>query len=509
MIQRHFKLALTAGHSLPLVINANQYDSGEQWLFTLYNDGVKYIPSTGAIVGIKADRLGIINTGTVDANGRVVINETRQMTAAVGKNIFELLIDDQTHGTANFMVLVEPRPGDNADLSESDYSLFEEAIQGTSQAAIIAGVQEWMDDNLTDPTTPIVDASLTLAGAAADAKKTGDEISSLKSAIQSIQSLSSIPAEVKQAMDTLFSKMAVKDDESYMSEYQVFHTWATAVNVVSISAVYTQSGTVYDTDSLDSLKPDLVVTAHYSDGTTATVTTYTLSGALTSGTSIITVTYEGKTTTFNVTVTEYLPSGYTPIEYVWTNGNSQSTPIYVQTGVTATGATSFEYKVSRDTLPNTASGTNSGGHICSSGNGFYAPFVRYFSNHLQLFFARADGTGVQVNNPSVTADTPFEIKAYRDGTNDVYLNGTKVGSLAMGSIAQSTTLRLFNYGGDSWVAAHLFVGKLYYMNIYENDVLIREYVPCKNSNNVVGLYDRVNHTFVGSATSYPLSAPTQ
>ena len=71
----------------------------------------------------------------------------------------------------------------------------------------------------------------------------------------------------------------------------------------SITAVYTQSGVVYPTDSLDSLKPDLVVTAHYSDSSTATVTTYTLSGSLTVGTSTITVTYSGKTTTFNVTVT--------------------------------------------------------------------------------------------------------------------------------------------------------------------------------------------------------------
>lgn len=74
--------------------------------------------------------------------------------------------------------------------------------------------------------------------------------------------------------------------------------------LTSISAVYTQSGVVYPTDSLDSLKPDLVVTAHYSDSSTATVTTYTLSGSLTVGTSTITVTYSGKTTTFNVTVTE-------------------------------------------------------------------------------------------------------------------------------------------------------------------------------------------------------------
>lgn len=364
--------------------------------------------------------------------------------------------------------------------------------------------EEWQDGGQYQSTVPAVDSTLTIAGAAADAKKVGDEIADLKGTVQG-----AIPHDVKLAMDTLFSKMAVKDDESYTNEYAVLHAWATAVNVVSISAVYTQSGTVYDTNSLDSLKTDLVVTAHYSDETTATVTTYTLSGTLTSGTSIITVTHEEKTTTFSVTVTEYLPSGYTPIDYVWTHGNSTSTPIYVQTGVTPTGSTSFEYKVSRDVLPNAASGANSGGHICSSGNGFYAPFLRFSSNAVHLFTARADGTGIDMSATGVVADTPFEIKAFREGTNDVYLNGDKVGSLAMGSITQSTVLRLFNYGSDSYAAAHLFVGKLYYMNIYENDVLIREYVPCKNSSNVVGLYDRVNQTFVGSATDYPLLAPAQ
>lgn len=74
--------------------------------------------------------------------------------------------------------------------------------------------------------------------------------------------------------------------------------------VSSISAVYTQSGTVYDTDSLDSLKADLVVTATFSDSTTGVIAAadYTLSGTLTVGTSTITVSYGGKTTTFSVTV---------------------------------------------------------------------------------------------------------------------------------------------------------------------------------------------------------------
>lgn len=74
-------------------------------------------------------------------------------------------------------------------------------------------------------------------------------------------------------------------------------------DLVSISAVFNQGQTViYDTDSLDVLKPMLTVTANYDNGTRRTVTDYTLSGTLEVETSTITVSYGGKTTTFDVTV---------------------------------------------------------------------------------------------------------------------------------------------------------------------------------------------------------------
>lgn len=75
-----------------------------------------------------------------------------------------------------------------------------------------------------------------------------------------------------------------------------------AVKLVDISANYVQSGSVYTDTPLDSLKSDLTVTATYDNGNTLTVTNYTLSGTLTEGTSTITVAYNGKTDTFNVTV---------------------------------------------------------------------------------------------------------------------------------------------------------------------------------------------------------------
>lgn len=117
--------------------------------------------------------------------------------------------------------------------------------------------------------------------------------------------MAAIPQSVKLAMDTLFSKAAYADDDA-ASSYTTFHAWATANPVSSITAVFTQgSATIYDTDSLDTLKQYLVVTANYSDGTTATVTDCTLSGTLTEGTSTITVNYGGKNTTFTVMVSEY------------------------------------------------------------------------------------------------------------------------------------------------------------------------------------------------------------
>lgn len=83
--------------------------------------------------------------------------------------------------------------------------------------------------------------------------------------------------------------------------------------LLSISADFEQgSATIYDTDDLDDLKQYLTVTATYEGGVTAVVpaANYTLSGSLTEGTSTITVSYGGKTTTFSVTVTHYRVPGY-------------------------------------------------------------------------------------------------------------------------------------------------------------------------------------------------------
>ena len=356
-IRRDFKLYLNAGRSIPLVINASQYDRGEKWYFLLYSEtGEQYYPDSAAIVGTKADGNLIANAAETDGRGYVIVTETEQMTAAAGKNKFELLIDDQTHGTANFVLLVEPSPADEGVPSESDLSLIQQAIDGTSATAIAAGVAAWMSEHLT-PTTPVVDQSLTVQGAAADSKKVGDELSDLKSQISQNQGMSE---EFKVALENFAKAVVFKTDVPDGQTYiDALHTAMNPpANLTRIGAVYTQDGDVFDTDSLDSLKSDLVVTAYYSNGTSTVVGNYALSGQLNQAVSVITVTYGGKTTTFNVNVIvpvfDYLASRdgllsefsgitkFTDNDSKWSERMSEETNLRIEG---STGASYLQFKI--------------------------------------------------------------------------------------------------------------------------------------------------------------------
>lgn len=93
------------------------------------------------------------------------------------------------------------------------------------------------------------------------------------------------------------------------------------VTLSSISAVYS-GGDVHVGTAVTDLT-GIVVTAHYSDGSSASVTDYTLSGTIAEGSNTVIVTYQGETATF--TVTGVAESGgtettETPFGVEWTEG---------------------------------------------------------------------------------------------------------------------------------------------------------------------------------------------
>ena len=105
-------------------------------------------------------------------------------------------------------------------------------------------VTSWLDENV-DPvgSAVVVDDTLTIQGAAADAKKTGDEISSVKDGLSSVEN-NILTDNIRQALLQLASKVAYIDDggqDYYDDLYNAFYPITPPAELVSISAVYTQS----------------------------------------------------------------------------------------------------------------------------------------------------------------------------------------------------------------------------------------------------------------------------
>ena len=253
----------------------SQYDVGRVATINLVEDGSAYTIPSGATVKIQATKpSGLGFSVDCSYSGNVVtVVSTETMTNEYGRFPCELRIEsgDVLLGTTNFTFNVEksPHPTNTVDGDSED---------------IINQITVALNNALSD----IEDAK----------EEAIEEIS---------QSGGGITEAVKVALLNCFSHVAWIDEngQTYYDALEDALYDVPAPTLTSISAVYTQSGTVYDTDTLDSLKSDLVVTAHYSDSSTSTVasTDYTLSGTLTQGTSTIIVTYQGQTDTFNVTVT--------------------------------------------------------------------------------------------------------------------------------------------------------------------------------------------------------------
>lgn len=91
---------------------------------------------------------------------------------------------------------------------------------------------------------------------------------------------------------------------------------------IDISVQFIQgSTTIYTDNTLDSLKSMLIVNKVFDDESVEKTNDYTLSGTLTVGTSVITVTSGAYTKTFNVLVSEKPKATLTGITAVYTQGN--------------------------------------------------------------------------------------------------------------------------------------------------------------------------------------------
>lgn len=301
---------------------------------------------------------------------------------------------------------------------------------------------------------------------------------------------SGLTEDVKQAILDCFNHVAWTDEhgQDYVDELE-----AAFYPLSYITAVYTQSGTVYATDSLDSLRADLVVTAFYQGGDSKTVTDYTLSGTLTVGTSTITVSYNGKTTTFDVVVTEspFLPTAYQQVEYIANPSNA-----YFVTNI----AVPLGYKLHAKAFW-TEKGS-AGQSVCGGVN-------NNFNRSLFFYSATDDRVGCWYGHTNNFVEVlgytsePVEVETVMTSSN-ISINAKNSRSEnAKTTHAQATKTNQLEVFRTSELAPGNFVGRIYFIEVLDTeDIATAKLIPCyRKEDGVVGMYDVVNNTFYSSANS--------
>ena len=183
----------------------------------------------------------------------------------------------------------------------------------------------------------------------------------------------------------------------------------------------------------------------------------------------------------------YLPDGYTQLEYLESSGTQ-----YIDTGYKANQKTEYEVKFSYSKMIDSSNGFVLGARISSTEEN-----LSVTCDSGTIFVGR--GNNYASINSSTIVNQKYKIKVTE---NSIVKDGATIGSTANDFEGTGTyNVRLFGCINNG-VAYRTFSGKIYYCKIWDNGELVREFIPCKrNSDNVLGMYDKVNNVFYTNSGS--------
>lgn len=135
-----------------------------------------------------------------------------------------------------------------------------------------------------------------------------------------------------------------------------------------------------------------------------------------------------------------------------------------------------------------------------NGSNLYSLVPYHNSSYGEMVYRHWLGTS-QGNDRAFAELSEFE---YRLDNGKVYfsMNGTVNNFTYSGSIVNNQNFYIFGKNG-SGSSMEIGTGyKLYYFKLYDNDNLVRDFIPCyRKSDNVIGLYDLLNKVFYANSGS--------
>lgn len=179
-----------------------------------------------------------------------------------------------------------------------------------------------------------------------------------------------------------------------------------------------------------------------------------------------------------------LPSGYTQVEYLESSGTQ-----YIDTGFIPNNNTrliaqmKLEAGYSYTALGARTSATSNAFAFGASKNGYY---VSQYGN---------TSSANAILSTDLNTTDPFVIDKNKHLT---YFNGDLVHTATESTFNAPYPMTLFAVNNNGTIS-NKSVMSLYYCQIYDDGIIVRDFVPCKNSSNVLGLYDLVNDMFYTNA----------
>ena len=83
--------------------------------------------------------------------------------------------------------------------------------------------------------------------------------------------------------------------------------------------------------------------------------------------------------------------------------------------------------------------------------------------------------------------------------NKLIVDNVEIVTVAASTFSVSQSLYLFTFHGGETTENFKTTAKYYSCKIYDNDALVRDFIPCKNADGVIGMYDVVNSQFYQNA----------
>ena len=481
---------ITLNSTETLTATVTPADTTDSVVWTSSDPTVASVDQTGTVTAVAYGSATITaKAGSVTATCSCAVVSLSSISAVFTQGTHTVYSDDTLDSLKPYLVVTATySDSSTAVVPDSDYTLSGTLTVGTSTITVTYGEE-------TDTFTVTVTQAVPHYAIVNNLTHTSSSNAGTTTVDEGDSYTTSIGVEIGYTLDSVTVTMGGVDITSsvYNSGTQQIVISSVTGNVVitaiaimtpsSISAVFTQGGaTIYDTDTLDSLKQYLVVTATYPDSSTETVpsTDYTLSGTLAEGTSTITCSYAGKTDTFTVTVSSLLPSGYTQKAWISTYcaGGGQTTYAYIT--VPADDVLELQYKM----IVN-----GGGGNMYQAGGtttciAFYNGGVYYDLNSARAGFL------------SQTLNAVNTIRIGNHYVEDVDSGAKKTNTTQTGLSDLNWRLGNNNYETSQGQ-------QMIYIKQYHNGTLVRHMLPCvRDQDSLAGFYDIVQSEFIYGTKSY-------